>query len=468
MAELRRRLRARQRERGYDAYLADPVGFIRDILGEQPWSIQARIAETVRDTRYVAVPSCFGSGKDWIASRLGAWWVATGGILVATSNSFPQLKDIYWRELREAHRKGDLPGHPSWGTDLRWDIDERRWAIGRKPDDNDPEGLQGIHGERVLVVIDEANGVSPQLWEAVRGLVVNDASRILAIGNPWEPVGPFYEACRSAKWHVLRISVFDTPNFTGEPVPEKAKNELVSPMWVEDAKLDGLEGTAWWQAKVLGEFPESASDQVIPLALVEKARSIPHDPAAFEHAGLDVARFGSDDTALVEGAGNGPELVTVVHGHDTMAVAGLGARFLSSRRGTLAIDEGGVGGGVVDRLREQRLPGSILAVNAGSGPDNDPDERLLNMRSQLWWTAREAMYRGEISLARLPEDQYARLRSELTAPTYRFTSAGKVQIESKEELKKRGVASPDLADAFCLWLYARSRARRRTTFGAAA
>jgi hypothetical protein len=466
--ELRRRLRARQREVHYQDYVGAPDPFIRDILGEQPWSIQTRIANAVRDHRYVAVPSCFGSGKDWIASRLGAWWVSTGGILVATSNSFPQLKDIYWRELREAHRKGDLPGHPSWGTDLRWDVDETSWAIGRKPDDNDPEGLQGIHGERVLVIIDEANGVSPQLWEAVRGLVVNEASRVLAIGNPWEPVGPFYEACRSAKWHVIRISVFDTPNFTGEPVPEKARNELVGPRWVEDAKLDGLEGTAWWQAKVLGEFPESASDQVIPLTLVEKARATLHEPSAYEFGGLDVARFGSDDTALVEGSGNGPELVSVVHGHDTMAVAGLGARFLSGRRGALAIDEGGVGGGVVDRLREQRLSGSVLACNAGSSPDNDPDERLLNMRSQLWWAVREALYRGDLSLARLPEDQYARLRSELTAPTYRFTSNGKVQIESKEEMKKRGVASPDLADAFCLWYYARSRARRRTTFGAAA
>lgn len=467
--ELRRRLRERQRDNGYDLYRVDPVGFIRDILDESPWSIQSMIAEAVRDHRYTAVPSCFGSGKDWVAARIGAWWVATGGILVVTSNTFAQLKDIYWRELRGAHRKGGLPGQPSWGTDLRWDVSEGSWAIGRKPDDNDPEGLQGIHGDRVLVIIDEANGVSPQLWEAVRGLVVNEASRILAIGNPWEPVGPFYEACRSAKWHVIRISVFDTPNFTGEPVPEKAQNELVGPRWVEDARLDGLEGTAWWQAKVLGEFPESASDQVIPLSLVEKARSVAYESAATDSAGLDVARFGSDDTALVEGSGNGPEMLTIVHGHDTMAVAGLGARFLRERRGSLAIDEGGVGGGVVDRLREQRLPGTILAVNAGSAPDNDPDERLVNMRAQLWWTAREALYRGEVSLARLSEEHYARLRAELTAPTYRFTSAGKVQIETKGELKKRGVASPDLADAFCLWLYARSRARRRvSSFGAAA
>ena len=101
--------------------------------------------------------------------------MSTGGILVATSNSFSQLKDIYWRELRTAHRRGELPGSPSWGTDLRWDTGNG-WAIGRKPDDNDPEGLQGIHGARVMVIIDEANGVGPALWEATRGLVVNEAS----------------------------------------------------------------------------------------------------------------------------------------------------------------------------------------------------------------------------------------------------------------------------------------------------
>jgi phage terminase large subunit len=463
-------LRALSRDSAYSLYREDPVGFIRDILDERPWSIQETIARAVVEHPNVAVPSCFGSGKDWIAARIGAWWVSTGGILVATSNTFPQLRDIFWRELRRAHAKGQLPGSPSNGTDLRWEVTETgAWAVGRKPDDNDPEALQGVHGARVLVIADEANGISAPLWEATSGLVVNEASRRLAIGNPYEPVGPFYEACRSATWHVIHISVFDTPNFTGEPVDPKAEAELVSPFWLEQRRSEGLEGTAWWKAKVQGEFPDSASDQVIPLGLVEAARARSHDPDAREAAGLDVARFGSDDTALVEGTGNGPELLTVVHGHDTMAVAGLGARFLSGRRGTLAIDEGGVGGGVVDRLREQRLPGSILAVNAGSAPDNDPQDRLVNMRAQLWWEAREALYRGDVSLARLTEDHYTRLRSELTAPSYRFTSSGKVQIETKEELKKRGVASPDLADAFCLWLHARSRARRRVrTFGAAA
>jgi phage terminase large subunit len=376
---------------------------------------------------------------------------------------FSQLRDVYWRELRKAHAKGGLPGQPTWGTDLRWDLGEGSWAIGRKPDDNDPEGLQGIHGERVLVIVDEANGVSPQLWEATRGLVVNAASRVLAIGNPWEPTGPFYEACQSPTGTSSRSRSSTPRTSRASPCRPRRRPSSSGPQWLDDAKADGLEGTAWWQAKVLGQFPDTASDQVIPLNLVETARANAHTPDAREAAGLDVARFGSDDTALVEGSGNGPELVTVVHGHDTMAVAGLGARFLAGRRGVLAVDEGGVGGGVLDRLREQRLPGNVLGVNAGSGADNDPDDRLVNMRAQLWWTAREALYRGEVSLARLPDDAYARLRSELTAPTYRFTSGGKVQIESKEELKKRGISSPDLADAFCLWLYAKGRAKRRVS-----
>lgn len=465
-AELRRRLRERQRATDYARYRNDPVGFITDILDERPWSIQATIAEAVRDHPNVAVPSCFGSGKDWIAARIGAWWVSTGGILVATSNSFQQLRTIYWKELRHAHRRGDLPGNPSNGTDLRWETGGDGWGIAVKPDDNDPEGLQGIHGDRVLVIIDEANGVGSPLWEATAGLVVNEASRRLAIGNPWEPSGPFYDACRSPTWHVIPISVFDTPNFTGEPVPAKAQNELVGPFWVDQRRQEGLEGTPWWTAKVLGQFPDTASNQVIPLSLVEQARGIAHLPDHKEAAGLDVARFGTDDSCLVEGSGNGPEVVTIVHGHDTMQVAGMGARFLRDRRGTLAVDVVGVGSGVYDRLREQRLPGTLHEVQAGGGSDN---EALLNMRAELWWNVREAFYRGEISLARLDEPTYQRLRAELTGPTYRLTSNGRVQIEAKEEMAKRGLPSPDVADAFCLWQHARSRARRRVaSFGAAA
>jgi hypothetical protein len=465
------RLRRNQRASGYDLYHEDPVGFITDILDENPWTIQAQIANAVRDYPQVAVPSCFGSGKDWIAARIIAWWVSTGGIAVSTADTYRQVRDILWRELRKAHHRGGLPGVIP-AVESRWEIaGSDAFAIGIKPEDYNPEGFQGIHGRRVLVVMDEANGIGSDLWEAAKGLVVNEQSRILAIGNPHEPQGAFHEACRSKTWHVIHISVFDTPNFTGEPVPEKAQAELVSPFWLEQRRAEGLKGTPWWQAKVLGQFPDTASNAVIPLAWVEQARARAHLPDAREWAGLDVARFGSDDSALLEGAGNGPETVSIVHGQDTMQVAGLGMRYLQSRRGTLAVDVIGVGGGVVDRIKEQGPPGQLLAVNVGEAPDRDGD-LLVNLRAQLWWDARRQLdptSDDPLSLARLNEQDYARLRAELTSPTYRMTSSGKVQIEGKEEMKARGLPSPDLADAFCLALYARSRARRRTSsFGAVA
>jgi hypothetical protein len=476
-AELRRRLRERQRAKGYDLYVDDPVGFITDILDERPWSIQARIAESVRDNPQTAVPSCFGSGKDWIAARLVCWWVSTGGIAITTADTYRQVRDILWRELRKAHARGGLPGNIP-AVESRWEIPGTgAWAVGIKPDDYNPEGFQGIHGSKVLVVIDEANGVGPDLWDATKGLVVNEQSRILAIGNPHEPQGPFFEACRGKTWHIIHISVFDTPNFTGEPVPDKAQAELVSPFWLEQRRAEGLEGTPWWQAKVLGQFPDTASNAIVPLAWVEAARVRPHIPDAREWAGLDVARFGSDDSVLIEGSGNGPETVTVVHGQDTMQVAGMGMAYLHARRGSLAVDVIGVGGGVVDRIREQlraydNPPGQLLAVNVAESPDHDPD-LLVNLRAQVWWDVRRQLDPNSsdepLSFARLDEQTYARLRAELTAPTYRMTSSGKVQIESKEELKARGLPSPDAADAFCLALYARSRARRRvSSFGAAA
>lgn len=469
--ELRKRLRRRQRANGYNLYTDDPVGFITDILDERPWSIQAAIAEALRDNPQVAVPSCFGSGKDWIAARLVCWWVATGGIAVTTADTYRQVRDILWRELRKAHLRGGLPGTIPQ-VESRWEVPETgAFAIGIKPEDYNPEGLQGIHGRRVLVVLDEANGVGAPLWEAAKGLVVNEDSRILAIGNPHEPQGAFFEACRTPTWKVIHISVMDTPNFTGEQVPEKAQAELVSPFWLEQRRAEGLEGTPWWQAKVLGQFPDTASNSVIPLAWVEEARARQHIPDAREWAGLDVARFGNDDSALVEGSGNGPETVEVVHGQDTMQVAGMGMRYLRERRGSLAVDVIGVGAGVVDRIKEQHPPGTLLGVNVADVPDHDQD-LLLNLRAQVWWDVRRSLdpkSDEHISLMRLSETDYARLRSELTAPTYRMTSSGKVQIESKEEMKARGLPSPDLADAFCLALYARSRARRRvSSFGAVA
>jgi len=127
----------------------------------------------------------------------------------------------------------------------------------------------------------------------------------------------------------------------------------------------------------------------------------------------------------------------------------------------------------VDRIREQKPPGTILAVNVADSPDHDED-LLVNLRAQVWWDARRSLdptntQDEPLSLMRLSETDYQRLRSELTTVTYRMTSSGKVQIESKEEMKARGLPSPDLADAFCLALYARSRARRRvSSFGAVA
>jgi len=235
-----------------------------------------------------------------------------------------------------------------------------------------------------------------------------------------------------------------------EAVDPKASSALVDPYWLEERRKEGLEGTPWWQAKVLGQFPDTQSNAVIPLQWIELARVREPYTDAREWAGLDVARFGSDDSVLVEGNGNAPESVTIIHGQDTMAVAGMGASFLQRRRGALAVDVIGVGAGVVDRIREQRLPGRLLDVNVADAPLRDP-ELLLNLRAQLWWDVRQQLdpQNSELSLARLDESHYQRLRAELTAPTYRMTSSGKVQIESKEEMKARGLPSPDKPSTRC-------------------
>lgn len=257
--ELRSTFLKEQKNELYQSYLEKPSEFIEDILGETLWSKQRQIIESVRDNHATAVPSCFGAGKSWIAARVVAWWVSTGGIAITTADTFRQVRDILWRELREAHRKGDLPGHIPM-VECRWETGAKNaWTIGIKPDDTNQEGFQGIHGTRVLTVYDEANGIPLALWDAGRGLATGAKDRRLAIGNPNEPQGPFYEACRSRTWNVIHLSAFDTPNFSGEHVPAEVSSKLVSPAWVETLRQDGLEGTPFWQAKVLGEFPDRKS-----------------------------------------------------------------------------------------------------------------------------------------------------------------------------------------------------------------
>jgi hypothetical protein len=456
----------------FSRYATDPAGFIIEALQEHPWSRQRQIAEAVRDHRRVAVPSAHGMGKSFVASRIVAWWLSCHpsgeAFAVTTAPTFQQVRGILWREIGRAHAKGNLPGRTN---QTEWLIGNELVAFGRKPADMDMAAFQGIHARYVLVVIDEAGGVPHLLWEAADTLITNDDSRILAIGNPDDPTGHFAHVCKPGSgWQVFPISVFDSPNFTGEAVPDSIRPLLTGKTWVEEKRRDWGEESPLWQAKILGQFPEMGDDTLIPARWLREAAMRHGDAADGDpvELGVDVSRFGSDETVLYLRRGNRAHLHGTARKRDLMTACGLIVQAIKETGATaVKIDDIGLGGGVTDRLneivKEERAkppnrPGQpqqrnetlarvkIYGVNVGQATSTKTQaETYLNLRAELYFSLRSRFQDGTISI---PDDDIT--ISQLGATKYEIDSRGRIKIESKDDMKKRGLPSPDRADALML------------------
>lgn len=469
----------------------DPNEFMTERCKEFVWSKQRQIAQSVCDNRQTGVPSCHGAGKSFIASRIAAWWLTAfppgEAFVVSSAPTGRQVRAILWREIGRIRAKANLPGRTNqteWMMAMPWG-NEEIVGFGMKPDDLSPTAFQGIHARRVLVIFDEATGIAPALWDAADTLLSNDESRMLAIGNPDDPDCEFAKVCKPGSgWTIIRISAFDTPNFTGEEIPSGLKKDLVGPLWVESKRKKWAPQWYWnethteclppngqppeecshpfWQSKVLGLFPVIAGDgALIPISWILKAqqRTIPEpatdQPAWKRTLGVDVGGGGDSSTV---GFLNGPRFKVVMEDHnpDTMITCGkVVGMYRETRADQVNVDSIGIGHGIADRGKELQLP--FHSVNVSMKPiptqhkrdkrdDNQEDELFLNLRAQLWWSVRTLFETGTISIDPLDDD----LASELTTVRYFRTSAGKVQIESKEQAKKRGVGSPNRAESLML------------------
>lgn len=426
-------------------YRHRPVDFVAERLGENIWSKQQQILESIHDNRYTAVQACHGPGKSFIAARAAAWWLETWpageAFVVTTAPTFSQVRAILWREIGRAHKKGRLRGRVN---QTEWFIDDELVAMGRKPADYDQTAFQGIHARAVLVIIDEACGVPKDLFDAVDSIVTTTESRVVAIGNPDDPTAHFASVCAPGSgWETITISAFDTPNFTGEPVPDRVAEQLVTRDWVEERKKRWGENSPIYTSKVLGQFPENATDTVIPLSLANAAAARTLEAALPSLLGVDVARFGADKTEIYHRQGPLVRAVISTSKEDTMQTAGRVIHALRETGASAAkIDANGVGAGVYDRLRELEVP--VVEMQAGMA-SSDP-ERYANARAEWFWSLRERFEAGDIDLD--PDDDEA--IGHLTSMKWRLDSKGRIVIESKEDMKKRGMPSPDKADAIAM------------------
>jgi hypothetical protein len=435
------------------------------------WSKQREIAQSVMRNRATAVQSCHASGKSFNAALLSVFWIDVHppgeAIVVTTAPTYEQVHSILWEEIRAHHRRvPNLPGTVQRSD--RWLLDDGTLVgMGRRPPDHNETAFSGIHKKYVLVILDEAGGVPAWLWTAAEAITTGPECRLLAIGNPDVPGSEFHRVCESDPgWHHLKVSAFDTPAFTDEDVPRELLDVLVSPSWVADKKLRWGEQNPLYIAKVLGEFADS-EDGLIPLSWVRAAHARWHEwhdgnqerrrlghgpvePPGRRVFGVDVARFGTDQTAIATRQGHIVMQVEKWPKLDTTQTTGIvQAKLRSHPQSHAVVDVVGVGAGVVDQLR--RAGASVSAFNGAKSTrryDSTGSWRFNSLRSASWYNLRELLDPAlDTQLALPPDDD---LTADLVTPRYEPRSGGILMVEPKDAQKARSGRSPDAGDAVAM------------------
>lgn len=425
-----------------ETYRDNPVAFVKVVLEADPLPWQCELMDAVaKGTRRISVRAGHGVGKSTCCSWLLLWHLCTRmpQKAVVTAPTAGQLFDALFSELK--HWANKLPSSLRDNIEIFSDrivqkgAPESSFISARTSSAERPEALAGIHSEHVLLIADEASAIPEAVFESAAGSMSGHAATTILIGNPTRNTGLFFRTHHQLKgdWKTLHVSCLDNP--------------LVSTDFVSQIKETYGEGSNAYRVRVLGEFALRDDDSLIPADLVDAAmsRDVVLDQNADLIYGVDIARFGSDRTVICKRRGN--VVVEFRHwsGEDLMGTVG---RIVHEAKGDrpafICVDTVGLGGGVADRLREiQGLGANIVDVNVSESVAMN--QQAARLRDELWLSAKTWL---ESRAVKLPKDDD--LRAELIGPTYTFTSNGKIKVEGKSEMKRRGMRSPDLADALCL------------------
>jgi phage terminase large subunit len=427
-------------------YAHDWVALVREVLGGDPDQDQQDVLTwACNGERRISIVSGHGVGK----TTTLAWCIVCHAltrfpqITLATAPTSGQLFDALAAQTKAWFKR--LPGPLQEIFEIQVEEIRHRGA----PDESfisfatskaeTPEALAGRHSEHMLIIPDEASGVPEPVFEAAAGSMSGENATTILAGNPIRTSGLFFDTHHKLRglWKTKKISCVGHPR--------------ISPDFIEDMKRRYGEGSNAYRVRVLGEFPTGDEDTVIPYELVETA--LHRDVKATmvrEVWGLDVGRFGNDPSALARRKGN--TLVKPVEekkGYDTMRLVGwvkseYDAQPDKQKPSEILVDVIGLGAGVLDRLVELGLP--ARGINVSEAPAIF-SERYINQRAELWFAGREWFGAKDCNLA---GDES--LMEELIGPRFSHQSNGKIKIESKEDMKKRGVPSPNKADAFLLTL----------------
>ena len=440
------------------SYWFDPAGWISRYIefpnGEAPTAYQVECLNALGSNRRATARGPHGLGKTAMSAWVLLWFVSTRHAagadwkVITTAGSWSQLRNFFWPEVHKwvRYTKGN-----SWreGTELLQMSIKLQTGQAFGVASNRAELIEGAHADELLYIYDEAKSIFPETFDASEGAFSGAGpgtgrnAFAWAVSTPGGPTGRFADIHHRKPgfddWWVKHVTL-----------AEAMASGRISETWVEQRKKQWGEKSPIYMNRVLGEFAVEDSESVIPLAWVEEAidrwREMAGRYDRFTNVGVDVARFGADRTALALRYGNAISEIRYYTRDETTATTGHVRGILDANRGGHAVvDVVGIGAGVVDQLREAGY--AVSAFSAGSGSvfcDRSGELGFANRRSAAWWNLREMLDPSFGANVALPPDDD--LIGDLTAPTYRVTSNGRIAVESKDEIRKRLGRSTDAAD----------------------
>ncbi|MED1790811.1 phage terminase large subunit [Brevibacillus laterosporus] len=438
-----------------EIYWDDPVAFVEDILNVEPDEWQKEVLTDLANNKRVSVRSGQGVGKTALESWAIIWFLCCRPFprVVCTAPTRQQLYDVLWAEIDKWLTSSKVSRLLEWTkTKVYMKGYSGRWFATAKTATR-PENMQGFHEDCMLFIADEASGIADPIMGAILGTLSGSENKLLMCGNPTRTSGVFFDSHNKdrADYKTHKVSSLDSSRTSKENI------EMLKRKYREDSDV--------YRIRVLGEFPKKEADTFIALEVAELACNSSVEPEGdVLHIGVDVARFGDDETVIATRIGNKGFPLHTYNKQDTMVTAGwvinIAKRMIKEKpeliKAKIKVDDDGVGGGVTDRLkevvREENLPFDIIPVRNGSKPE---DNHFENLGTEIWAKLKETLeenlsihLQGSESTIQLPKDD--KLISQLTTRKYKMTSKGKIALERKEDMKKRGLDSPDRADAVVL------------------
>lgn len=428
--------------------------------GPYPWQQEIfaqirshlRTAETRHTPCMIAVASGHGIGKSACISMLMDWAMSTceDCKVVFTANTGTQLSTKTVPEIHKWYRISananwwELKAHSITVKDEThaklWRADAISWS------ENNTEAFAGLHnkGKRILLIFDEASAISDTVWEVAEGALTDDDTEIiwLAFGNPTKNTGRFRECFGKFKhrWKTFQID--------SRTVEGTNKEQITK--WIEDYGED----SDFVRVRVRGEFPRAGSNQFIPADVVAACRK--YRAEGYESLpkilAVDVARFGDDQTVIGTRQGRKARILGKYRGKDTVWTAEQVIQFIETERpDAIVVDADGLGAGTVDALRHRGYGAKLFEFHGGNTPQNHA--AYFNKRAEAWGALRDWLMAG----AEIPDD--SELADDLTSPEYGFSASQQIQLEKKDDMKKRGLSSPDSGDMLAMTFAVKVAAR---------